>query len=75
MIHLKNNIKFLHKYSFSYNNNLPNITSSTLVGSRLMEDKAPLIAIDPNSVALILDNLPLKVPMGVLFPATMYTGD
>jgi len=37
--------------------------------------KAALIAIDPNSVAFTLDNLPKKLPMGVLLPATIYTGD
>ena len=50
---------------------LPRMTSSTCSGEILAEAKAPLIAIEPNSVALIFDNLPKKVPMGVLFPATM----
>lgn len=37
--------------------------------------KAALMEMEDNSVALILDNFPMKAPMGVLFPATMYTGD
>lgn len=49
----------------------PKITSSTWLGSKLMEDKAPFIAVDPSSVALIFDNFPKNVAIGVLFPATI----
>lgn len=50
---------------------IPKITSSTYLGSSLIDDKAALIAIDPNSVALTLESLPIKEPIGVLFPATI----
>jgi len=50
---------------------MPKITSSTALGSSFIELNAAFIAIDPSSVALTLESLPMKEPMGVLLPATM----
>ena len=50
---------------------LPRITSSIYLGLRLMDSSAPFTANSPSSTAWKEDNLPLKLPMGVLLPATM----
>lgn len=48
----------------------PRITSSMWEGSKLIDLRAPSVAKEESSVALNLESLPKKEPIGVLLPAT-----
>jgi len=49
----------------------PRMTSSTFSFGMPALSKAARMVMDESSVALNLESLPMKLPMGVLLPATM----
>lgn len=52
-------------------NTLPKITSSTYVGFKFIDERAPFIAKPPNWVAVKLDSFPKNEPIAVLLAATI----